>query len=119
MTNETMTLLEERKVFENWYLMQGKYSYDPIGSRDCAMQWAAWLAAIAARKVPDVEMMVTRFLSWRLPADFYPDGGISFKHITAPEWTHDTWPTGTNLFHAGQAKAMVEHMLPAAPKVTP
>ena len=26
-----------------------------------------------------IKAMVLRFLQWRLPADFAPDGGISFK----------------------------------------
>ena len=56
---------------------------------------------------------VNRFLGWELPKDFYPDAGISFKQLTNPAWTHDTWPTGTNLFHAGQAKAMFEHCIPS------
>lgn len=39
-------LLTERQRFEQWYLTQGKYSFDPIGGRDCSMQWEAWQAAI-------------------------------------------------------------------------
>lgn len=50
--------------------------------------------------------MVNRFLSWALPGDFYPDGGI---HFTAPN--SGAMPTGTNLLHAGQARAMLEHIL--------
>lgn len=46
--------------------------------------------------------MVTRFLGWKLPKDFAPDAGISFEESA---W----WPSGTNLFHAGQAKEMLEH----------
>ncbi len=57
--------------------------------------------------------MVDRFLCWKLPADFYPDGGVSFApgHTTpsSPNWT-----TGTNLFTATQAKAMLEHVLGVA-----
>ena len=69
--------------------------------------------AVPLREVsePDIQGMVTRFLNWRLPDDFFPDGGISFKHITDPQWTHDSWPTGTNLFHAGQAEVMIRHIL--------
>jgi hypothetical protein len=55
----------------------------------------------------DVDSMVNRFLGWKLPDDFYPDAGISFKAPQSPFG----WPTGTNLFHAGQAKAMFEHAL--------
>lgn len=58
--------------------------------------------------------MVSRFLGWRLPDDFYPDCGVSFKppmHEGKPL----SWPTGTNLLHAGQARQMLEHVL-AAPR---
>ena len=51
--------------------------------------------------------MVDRFLSWKLPYDFYPDCGISFKQLGYPYG----WPSGTNLFHAGQARAMLEYVL--------
>lgn len=59
----------------------------------------------------DIEQMVNRFLGWKLPQTFAPDCGILFKQVYA-----DSWPTGTNLFHAGEAKAMFEHCLatPAA-----
>jgi hypothetical protein len=61
----------------------------------------------------DVETMVNRFLSWKLPANFMPDGGISFE----PYYKNGTFgggtrkPTGTNLLDATQARAMVLHML--------
>lgn len=64
---------------------------------------------------PDVDAMVNRFLAWRLPDDFAPDSGISFSNITDPVWTHDTWPTGTNLLNAAQARAMFEHCMTGAP----
>jgi len=60
-----------------------------------------------------IKEMVDRFLSWRLPDDFSPDGGISFTHITHPSWTHDSWPIGTNLFTAAQAEQMFRHVLAA------
>ena len=60
-----------------------------------------------------IKRMVNRFLQWRLPADFAPDGGISFKATfnehTAHPMRHE--PVGTNLFNAVQAEAMVRHML--------
>jgi hypothetical protein len=52
--------------------------------------------------------MVSRFLGWRLPDDFMPDGGVTFKPLP------HGWPTGTNLLHAGQARAMLEHVLAAS-----
>lgn len=60
-----------------------------------------------------VKRMVERFLAWKLPSDFSPDAGISFK----AEFNEDTpWPmrhepAGTNLFNYTQAEAMVRHML--------
>lgn len=52
-----------------------------------------------------LDRLVDRFLSWRLPQDFAPDGGITFKRST------HLWPVGTNLLTAHQAKAMLEHIL--------
>lgn len=57
----------------------------------------------------DINKMVSNFLSWKLPSDFYPDGGISFTTSYLPSSPH--WASGTNLFHAGQAKEMIEVML--------
>jgi hypothetical protein len=60
-----------------------------------------------------IKHMVNRFLAWRLPENFNPDGGISFKgtlneHTDFPMKNE---PTGTNLFDAAQAEAMVRHMV--------
>lgn len=62
-------------------------------------------------QVPDVKAMVDRFLGWKLPPDFGPDAGISFKAPPHPSW----WPTGTNLLTATQAEAMFRYVLAAAP----
>lgn len=68
----------------------------------------------------DIGAMVNRFLCWRLPQDFAPDGGISFTPtVPAPEWTHDCWPVGTNLFTAAQAHAMFKHCVPNPEASTP
>ena len=56
-------------------------------------------------KVEGIKVMVNRFLGWSLPEDFNPDCGISFDN--RPEGY--SWPTGTNLLNAGQAKAMFEY----------
>lgn len=64
-----------------------------------------------------IKHMVDRFLCWRLPENFCPDDGISFKaefnERTAHPMRHE--PTGTNLFNATQAEAMVRHMLRGLP----
>lgn len=59
-----------------------------------------------------IKHMVDRFLGWRLPENFNPDGGISFKaeyneHTAYPGKRE---PTGTNLFDAEQAKVMIRYM---------
>lgn len=55
-----------------------------------------------------IKHMRDRFLGWRLPENFRPDAGISYTP------THGCWstpPTGTNLFDAIQADAMVRYMV--------
>lgn len=61
----------------------------------------------------DIKHMVQRFLGWKLPEDFRPDGGVTFKaefnKHTAHPMRHQ--PTGTNLLDARQAEAMVRHIV--------
>jgi hypothetical protein len=66
----------------------------------------------AHRKDVLVRHMVNRFLGWRLPKPWHPDNGISYvrPNYAHFEAEHD-WPTGTNLFDATQAEAMVRYML--------
>lgn len=62
-----------------------------------------------------VPMLVDRFLCWKLPDDFAPDCGITFKRES--DYEHPVYgrtkyePVGTNLFTAVQATAMFEHLL--------
>lgn len=62
--------------------------------------------------------MVNRFLGWRLPEDFHPDGGIvftsSYDNGTKQGGRHE--PEGTNLFNAEQAEAMIQFMLEDLPE---
>lgn len=63
-----------------------------------------------------IHHMVNRFLSWKLPDDFHPDGGVTFT----PSYTEEPmrlrhWPIGTNIFSALQASLMVRHMLEDLP----
>jgi hypothetical protein len=75
-----------------------------------------------------IKYMVDRFLAWRLPENFRPDAGISFKAeyndspaamatlgIDKP-MRHE--PTGTNLFDATQAEAMLRHLVDGMPNCT-
>jgi hypothetical protein len=64
-----------------------------------------------------IKYMVDRFLGWKLPDNFNPDAGISFKKTfnehTAHPMKHE--PSGTNLFDATQADAMVRYMTEGMP----
>lgn len=66
-----------------------------------------------ARNAPNINNLVDRFLAWPLPKDFGPDGGISFKNEPDARGYAPSWPVGTNLFTAEQARQMLEHILKA------
>jgi hypothetical protein len=59
-----------------------------------------------------IKHMAERFLSWKLPANFNPDCGISFKAALKEHTAHPSKhePTGTNLFGYTDAVAMVRFM---------
>jgi hypothetical protein len=61
-----------------------------------------------------IKYMMDRFLGWRLPKNFNPDAGISY---TRPNYAPnvDATPSGTNLFDATQADAMVRYMIDGMP----
>lgn len=68
---------------------------------------------------PSLDEMVNRFLAWPLPKDFYPDCGISFDGRKDDEWNKNrTWPVGTNLFTAEQARALLAYLLGEEPRAT-
>ena len=64
-----------------------------------------------------IKHMVSRFLNWRLPDGFSPDGGISFQRVFNENtpWPRKAEPVGTNLLDAAQAESMVRHMLEGLP----
>lgn len=55
-----------------------------------------------------IKRYVDRFLAWKLPGDFTPDGGITFDSSRVHP---NHWPSGTNLLDARQAEAMLRHVL--------
>lgn len=61
-----------------------------------------------------IKHMVDRFLRWRLPENFNPDGGIKFVRPDYPPAV--AAPFGTNLFDAVQADAMVRYMIEGMPR---
>lgn len=72
-----------------------------------------------------IKHMVERFLRWKLPENFSPDGGISFKaeYNDSPaamaalgiDKPMRAEPSGTNLFDYSQAEAMVRYMIAGMP----
>ena len=54
-----------------------------------------------------IQLMTDRFLGWSLPRDFNPDAGIRYT----PGDPRHQGPSGTNLFDATQAEAMVRYMV--------
>jgi hypothetical protein len=69
-------------------------------------------------KTQITDEMVSRFLNWKLPTDFCPDCGITFKRESDydhPEFGRTKYePTGTNLLDAKQAREMLEHVAQGA-----
>lgn len=65
-----------------------------------------------------IKHMVDRFLAWKLPENFNPDGGISFKKAfnEHTDYPGEHQPSGTNLLGADQATAMVRHMIEGMPQ---
>lgn len=68
-----------------------------------------------------IRYMVDRFLGWRLPANFSPDAGISFKaeYNEGTPYAGKHQPIGTNLLDAVQAQAMVRYMVEGMPEPPP
>lgn len=68
-----------------------------------------------------IKHMVDRFLAWKLPKTFSPDGGISFERIAGADGPHPftNEPSGTNLLCATEATEMVRHMLEGLPGGSP
>lgn len=64
-----------------------------------------------------IKHMANRFLGWKLPADFRPDAGISFKPVFNEHTEHPQRhePSGTNLLDYMQAVEMVRYMIEGIP----
>lgn len=73
---------------------------------DMSKQFAALMTS------PNIDEIVSRFLSWKLPKDFNPDANINFYRQHEHDSPH--YPVGTNLFTAEQAKEMFRNVLAGA-----
>lgn len=67
-----------------------------------------------------IKHMANRFLSWELPTDFTPDGGITFTRFGNFGIMHqyENHPTGTNLLAYTQALSMVNYLVEGLPVAT-
>ena len=72
--------------------------------RCTAEQYSDAIGALHGSPGISIEHMVNRFLGWKLPANFAPDGGISFNRGAEP-------PIGTNLLTAEQAREMFQYCI--------
>jgi hypothetical protein len=68
-----------------------------------------------------IKHMVNRFLGWKLPPSFMPDGGITYVQPTSSgnfsppiAIRSHPGPTGTNLLSATQAEATSTRRAPAS-----
>jgi hypothetical protein len=98
--------------------VQSKCGYTTSGCwnecnlRRFSMQVVVPATVVAQPAAVSVKQMVNRFLGWSLPKTFGPDCGITFDGRKDDEWNKNkTWPTGTNLLTADEAKAMFEYVL--------
>lgn len=64
-----------------------------------------------------IKHMVSRFLNWKLPENFNPDGGISFVKYgnIGTEHQYKREPSGTNLIGYAEATEMMRHMIEGMP----
>lgn len=93
----------------------GTGAYAPMNSAANRLEALLASPVRGAGEITDAQIkhMVDRFLGWKLPENFSPDGGISFKATIneGTSYAHTFTPNGTNVFDARQAEAMVRHMI--------
>ncbi len=87
------------------------------GHMEIILRQAASALEAQAGRVSVTQDMVDRFLRWPLPETFAPDCWIVFngRGVDAHGYTK-TWPVGTNLLTAIEARAMLEYVLSTTPK---
>lgn len=90
------------------------------GDAEFASRHAAPESVAGTLTEEQVRYMVNRFLMWRLPENFNPDAGISFKaaYNESTPWPAKHEPVGTNLFDATQTEAMIRYLIDGIPLST-
>jgi hypothetical protein len=117
----TVTQKQVAQDFDDWWSLDGQYidpDTDDVPWFDKRRGLAMAAFQAGGKSQPDFKRMVERFLTWKLPEDFNPDGGVHFEPYGNLGTPHEyrRKPTGTNLFNATQAEAMVRYMLDGLPK---
>lgn len=84
-------------------------------ARDAVRAAVAGVRPAQADEALRLDNAVNRFFGWKLPKDFQPDCGITFKHNETWGAYPNNWPIGTNLLTADQARAMFEYCLREKP----
>lgn len=118
LTKHVETLIAKAAECKNGFGEGGKeaaqFSQAALNAANAMLSLLTYQRETAQGEDPElVERMTQRFLGWKLPKTFNPDGGITFQRVTNEGTAHAYMnePVGTNLLDYTQAKAMVEHLL--------
>lgn len=113
---ENVTVKEIDLISQAIYYGKTNEAYKRLDDIRVRLLTSPAIDTAGAKPIVVTDEMVSRFLGWKLPQDFYPDCFVTFdrEKASAHAWS---WPSGTNLLHAGQARAMLEHVLDAAPAI--
>lgn len=92
----------ERARFEDWYVQNAfDYVANPLGSRDCALQWKGWQAALSAQPSPgetlppDMRLGSPDYLDY-LDTESSP-GGQGAREQFSEWWSQQSCAIGTLL----------------------
>lgn len=93
---------DERKAFEQWYATNAfDYPSNPIGSRECGLQWKAWEARAALsvpESLPQTRTMVINDRAFEIT--FVENGGYYF---VPKEWLPPVRDAASLTYHFTQA----------------
>ena len=94
---------EERQRFEQWYATHAlNHERDPIGSRDCGLQWAAWQAGSESHRAELAECREDAE-RWR----YLRDDGCGFE-ITVREENEDGYESWVSGYPGAELDAAID-----------
>jgi hypothetical protein len=93
--------------------MRWKYACSPTAIKTLLDVYDTATTASAPAGITEalLKEMVNRFLGWKLPETFGPDCFVTFDREKAK--ANHSWPIGTNLLSAIEARQMLQHVLGA------